>query len=306
MNSTRHVRIGSRSSKLALVQSRYVMDKLSSAHPNLQFELVKISTTGDRNREISLERLGGEGVFVKELEEALLAGRIDMAVHSLKDMPTVIPEELLLAAVTERADPRDVLISSSGKLSELPNGAKIGTGSSRRSFQVLAQRPDLQICGLRGNIDTRLKKVSSGEFDGIIMAAAALIRLEMEDRITEYLPPETFIPAVGQGALGIEIRDSDSTIAELAASLNHEQTCQEATAERAFLKSMGGGCRSPIAALGKVKNGVLKLCGMVADSKGTQILRAEVEGMASTPEIIGNELARRMFDMGAARLIGKC
>ena len=305
MNLRNHVRIGSRRSKLALAQSRSVVAQLSRIHPDLKIELIEISTTGDRNWEIPLEKFGSEGIFIKELEEALLAEKIDLAVHSLKDMPVLIPAELRLAAVTERADPRDVLISRSGKLAELPKGARIGTGSPRRAIQLLEQRPDLQIGGLRGNIETRLKRVSPDGFDGIVMAAAALIRLGLEGRITEYLPSETFIPAVGQGALGIEIRASDTKIAELATSLNCEPAWQEVTAERVFLKLLGGGCRAPIAALGRVKGGSLKLCGMVSDSKGTQVLRAEAEGMASEPDGIGDELARRLIDMGAGRLIGK-
>jgi hydroxymethylbilane synthase len=302
MNLKGHVKIGSRGSKLALVQSRSVVANLSRIYPHLKFELTEVSTTGDRSWEIPLDKLGSEGVFVKDLEEALLKGRIDLAVHSLKDMPTFIPEGLRLAAVTERGDPRDVLVSRSGKLSELPKGSKIGTGSPRRAVQLLAQRPDLQIYGLRGNIETRLRKVSPlTELDGIITAAAALIRLGMEDRVTEHLPPETFVPAVGQGALGIEIRSSDTVIAEIVAPLNDELAWQEVTAERVFLKSLGGGCRAPIAAFGRANGGILHLRGMVSDSRGTRLLHAEVEGNASASEQIGNELARKMVDMGASR-----
>ncbi|MDD5093042.1 MAG: hydroxymethylbilane synthase [Dehalococcoidia bacterium] len=299
----RHIRIGSRGSKLAQVQARVVLEKLSRLHPEIQFEIITVSTTGDQNKEISLEQLGGEGVFVKELEEALLDGRIDMAVHSLKDMPTLIPEVLSLASVTERIDPRDVLVSPLGKLSEFPQGAKIGTGSPRRAVQLLAQRPDLHIAGLRGNIDTRLRKVSAGDYDGIIMAAAALIRLDLEDRIAEYFSPEIFIPAVGQGAIGIEIRANDASTAEMVSLMNNESAWQEVTAERAFMASMGGGCRAPIAALGRARCGMIQLLGMVAAPQGGQMLRAEVMGSASDPVEVGERLAGEMARLGASRLL---
>jgi len=247
--------------------------------------------------------MGGEGIFVKELEDALLDRRIDMAVHSLKDMPTTIPDGLRLASVSERVDPRDVLVSRFGKLAELPSRAKIGTGSQRRAVQILSQCSDIQVCDVRGNIDTRLGKVFSGQLDGVVLAAAALIRLGLEGRITEYLPVDSFMPAVGQGALGIEIRAEDAQLAEIVASINHEPTWQSIAAERAFLKALGGGCRAPIAALGTVANGTIHLRGMVASPSGSGILWAEVEGSALAPEEVGNNLARRMTEMGAVALI---
>ncbi|PIU56105.1 MAG: hydroxymethylbilane synthase [Chloroflexi bacterium CG07_land_8_20_14_0_80_51_10] len=303
MISREHIVIGSRGSKLALVQSRFVLAELSKIHPDQRFELLEISTAGDRNWEIPLEGLGGAGVFVKELEDALLRGEIDLAVHSLKDMLTTLPEGLRLAAVPERVDPRDVLVSRSGMLAEIPAGAKIGTGSQRRAIQIRAQRPDIEICGLRGNIETRIKRVSPEGLDGIIMAAAALIRLGMEDRITEYLPPETFVPAVGQGALGVEIRADDTHTAEIVAPLNHEPTRQAVTAERQFLKAMGGGCRAPIAASGTIADGSLSLSGMVASPDGSEILSAEVAGVLSAPEEAGDRLAQEMIGLGANDLL---
>jgi len=303
VNRHQTIRIGSRGSKLALLQSRSVMDRLKALHPHLEFEIATITTTGDRNRKSSLEELGGVGVFVKELEEALLGGRIDLAVHSLKDMLTAIPEGLELAAVPERADPRDALVSPYGPLTALPKGAAVGTGSQRRAFQLLSLRPDLEVRGLRGNIDTRLRKLSAGQYDGIIMAAAALIRLGWEDRISQYLPPDAFVPAVGQGALGIEIRSQDRRLAELVAPLNHEPTREAVTAERAFLRAMGGGCRAPIAALGTAAKGTLRLHGMVASPNGSKIIRAEVEGNVSAGEVVGQALARKMMDLGAASLL---
>jgi hydroxymethylbilane synthase len=265
--------------------------------------MITITTTGDRNTTVSLEKLGGGGVFVKELEDALLQDQIDIAVHSLKDMLTTIPDGLNLAAVPQRVDPRDAIISPHGKLDDLPQGARIGTGSQRRAVQIMAMRSDLEICSLRGNIDTRIRKAYSGEMDGIVMAAAALIRLGLDEKIAEYLPYEDFVPAVGQGALGIEIRADDSEMVEIVAPLNHEPSWQSIVAERSFLKALGGGCRSPIAALGTVDNGILHLNGIVANPDGSRILRADVEGDVLIAEDLGKQLARKMLDFGASSLI---
>jgi hydroxymethylbilane synthase len=303
MKSAKRIVVGSRGSKLAIIQSQLVIAELAETHPHLQFELLTITTTGDRKKHASLEELGGEGVFVKELEDALSAGRVDLAVHSLKDMPTETPEGFRLAAVTERGDPRDALVSSSGKLAELPPGARVGTGSQRRAVQLLAQRSDLDVRPLRGNVDTRLSKVSSGELDAIVLAAAGLVRLGLESVITEYLPPEAFVPAVGQGALGIEIRVEDDETAELVGRANHEATWLGVTSERAFLESLGGGCRVPIGALATVEDSRLHLVGMVANPVGGEILHAEVEGNALAPEEVGSQLAQRMMGLGAARLL---
>jgi hydroxymethylbilane synthase len=295
----RKVSIGTRGSKLAVIQAQWVLTKLREATPGLEASLVKITTRGDRESGTALDKFAGQGVFVKELEKALFDGEIDLAVHSLKDMPTEIPYGLFLAATTARLDPRDVLISRADKLAGLAPGSKIGTGSLRRSVQLSALRPDLEICGIRGNIDTRLRKVSEGEVDGIIVAAAALIRLGWEDKIAEYLPTEYFTPSVGQGALGIEIRSEDKEMASLASAINHEPTWQSVTAERTFLRALGGGCRTPIAALGIASDGVLKLSGMVASADGTRILRATEEGDAQAPEQVGKQLAQKMVEMGA-------
>ncbi len=301
----KYLRIGSRGSKLAVVQAESIRDQLALLYPEIEFEMITVSTTGDQNTTVSLEQLGGEGIFVKELEDALLREEIDIAVHSLKDMLTTIPEGLRLAAVPQRVDPRDVIISKAGKLAELPTGSRIGTGSQRRAVQIHIMRPDLEVCGLRGNIDTRIKKAFSGKLDGIIMAAAALVRLDMKDRITEYLSTEDFVPAVGQGALGIEIRADDADSYEIVVPLNHDSTWQSITAERAFLRALGGGCRAPIAALGSVENGLLRLNGIVSDPKGNTILHANVEGNASNAEEIGEELASNMIKLGANPIIQK-
>jgi hydroxymethylbilane synthase len=245
------------------------------------------------------------GVFVKELEEALLDGHIDLAVHSLKDMPTQIPEGLYLAAVTERNDPRDVLVSGEKKLAELPSGAKIGTGSLRRAIQLGLCRPDLEVCSIRGNIDTRLRKVVKGEFDGVILAAAALKRLGWEDRISEYLPVKEFLPAVGQGALAVEARCDDGDLAEICANLNHMPTWQSIAAERAFLSALGGGCRAPIAALASVDGDVISVEGMVADAGKKEILRSSEEGSAAAPEETGARLAKKLLSMGADEFLAE-
>jgi len=293
------ITIGTRGSKLALVQAEWVLARLRELNPGLKASIVKIVTRGDQEIDTGLDKFVGQGIFVKELERALIDGKIDLAVHSLKDMPITIPGELSLAAVTLRFDPRDVLISRSGRLTELAPGSKVGTGSIRRTVQLLTYRSDLEICEVRGNIDTRLQKVFKGELDGIVIAAAAMIRMGWEDKITEYLPVEHFVPAVGQGALGIEVRSSDKETATLVSYVNHEATWQSVAAERAFLQALGGGCRSPIAALGMVSGNTLKLEGMVASASGSHILRCSEEGDALAPEEVGIRLAQKMVKMGA-------
>ncbi len=299
----RKIVVGSRGSMLAFIQAESVAAKIREVNPHIEVSINKIVTKGDRNRHVQLDRMEGVGIFVKELEESLLDGRIDLAVHSLKDMPTQIPQELCLTAVTERFDPRDALVSRAGGLAQLPAGSRIGTGSFRRTVQLTQYRPDLKVCSIRGNVDTRLRKVSSGEVDGVIVAAAALIRLGWEDKITDYLPPEHFLPAVGQGVLAIEVRLGDEGIVELVSPINHLPTWQSITAERAFLSALGGGCRAPIAALGTISGGTLRLEGMVADMTGKRILHASEEGGTTALEQVGVQLAQRMLSMGAAEFI---
>jgi hydroxymethylbilane synthase len=293
--------VGSRGSQLALLQTESVVASIREINPGIEVGITKIVTTGDRNR-----RIGGTStaIFVKELEEALLEGRIDLAVHSLKDVPTEVPPALCLMAATERLDPRDALVANL-KLAELASGAKIGTGSLRRTAQLRSYRPDLRTYPIRGNIDTRLRKVSTGEFDGVIVAAAAMLRLGWEDRITEYLPLGDFLPAVGQGALAIEGRFGDKEIAELVSPLNHLPTWQGVTAERAFLHALGGGCRAPVAALGVVSGDTLRLEGMVASISDGKGLHALEEGDAVSAEDIGVGLAQKMLAMGAAEIIAE-
>ncbi len=299
----RKIIVGSRGSKLALIQAESVAAKIREKNPDIEISISQIVTKGDRNRHIQLDRMAGIGIFVKELEEALLDGRIDLAVHSLKDMPTQIPSGLYLATVTERLDPRDVLVSRGERLAELVSGARIGTGSLRRAVQLGVFRPDLEACGIRGNIDTRLRKVANGEFDGVILAAAALQRLGWENRICEYLPTEHFLPSVGQGTLAIETRLDDKEVTQIVVPLNQMSAWQSITAERAFLGALGGGCRAPIAALGTVNGDILKLKGMVAEASGKKILHASEEGSAMSPEEIGVRLAQKLLDMGAEEFI---
>jgi hydroxymethylbilane synthase len=300
----REITIGARGSKLAVIQAEEVKNKLIEFFPALKIHLARIKTAGDRNLTAALNNFAGPGIFVKELEKALLERRIDLAVHSLKDLPTEIPEGLLLAAVTARLDPRDVLMSRSGKLSELAPKSKIGTGSRRRAVQLLTIRPDLTITNIRGNIDTRLRKVYDGEFDGIIVAAAAMIRLGWQERITDYMPVVQFTPAVGQGTLGIQIRSKDIEIYDLVSKINDTLTWAAVSAERAFLQALGGGCRAPIAALGTISGNILQLGGMVAGVEDSQILRSSEVGNIREPEPLGKLLAQKMIDSGASSIVG--
>ena len=299
----REIRIGARGSKLAVIQAELVAAIIRQSYPESDVSTHKVVTKGDRNRSVRLDQVTGIGIFVKELEEALLDNRIDLAVHSLKDMPTDIPPELCLCAVTERANPRDVLVSGSGGLDKLLPGSRIGTGSFRRAVQLTSYRPDLKTCSIRGNIDTRLRKVSHGEVDGVILAAAGMQRLGWEDRVSEYLPVEHFLPAVGQGTIAIESRMADGETNKLVADINHLPTWQAITAERAFLAALGGGCRAPIAALGTVNGTTLELKGMVADASGQRILYDREEGNAANPEDVGERLAQKMLKQGASEFI---
>jgi len=301
----RTIVVGTRGSKLALIQAESVVTKIREVSPRLEVTICEITTKGDRNHNIQLDHMEGIGVFVKELEETLLSGRIDVAVHSLKDMPTHIPQGLCLTAVTERLDPRDVLISGGQKLAELASGSRIGTGSLRRVVQLGACRPDLEVCSIRGNVDTRLRKVAEGEFAGVILAAAAMQRLSWEDKISEYLPLEHFLPSVGQGALAIETRSDDKEIAELFVALNHVPAWQSITAERAFLEALGGGCRAPIAALGTVNNGTLQLEGMVADVGTGKTIHASAKDSTLSPQELGTHLAQKLVAMGADTFIAE-
>ncbi len=295
--------VGSRGSKLAMVQAESVVRKLKQVVPSLEISICKISTVGDRNLQVSLENAEGTGFFVKELEEALLEGRVDLAVHSLKDVPSELPEGLALTAVPERADPRDVLVSKGRRLADLARGAKIGTGSLRRSLQLTALRPDVKPTSIRGNVDTRVAKVDSGEYDALVTASAALVRLDLEGRIVERFDTSSFLPAVGQGALAIESRRDDVETNAIISTINDVVAWQSVSAERAFLFALGGGCQAPIAALALVDNGRLRIDGLVASAKQRRVLRDRETGDANEAIEVGRSLAKRLLDQGGGKFI---
>ena len=303
MAAAKRLVVGSRGSRLAVIQAEELIGQLRDAVPQLELSLVKIKTQGDRDRKSPLSQIGGRGVFVKELEDALLKGKIDVAVHSLKDMPSQLDPGLRLAAVPVRRDPRDALVSGSGKtLAQLPSGARIGTGSQRRALELQAFRPDLKACPLRGNIDTRISKVCPGELDGVIVAAAALERMGWQDRVAEYLPVDIFLPAACQGALGVEMRAGDGAAATVAL-VNDEASWQTTAAEREFLRTLGGGCRSAIAAMAHVEGDIMHIEGMAAGLLSGKTVRAKLAGPRQKSEELGKKLAQNLLDMGAGKLI---
>lgn len=298
--------IGTRASTLALVQTEMVLAKLAAAHPGVSFEVRHIRTNGDHDQQTPLATLGGLGIFIKEIENALLAGEIDLAVHSLKDMPTIQPEGLTLGAVLVREDARDALVCPRGlALSELPPGARVGTGSLRREAQLRALRPDLTILGLRGNVDTRLRKVAAGEYDAIVLALAGLIRLGREAEVTAVLPVDIMLPAVGQGAIAVEVRAADGAARELVSVLNHPPTQVATAAERSFLRELGGGCHVPIAAHATVDGAELWLRGLVASVTGERVERGNISGPAAQAEALGRDLARQLLRQGCAELLAE-
>jgi hydroxymethylbilane synthase len=304
MTANRTIRIGTRGSRLALRQTDAVVAALRQRFPDRRFEVRTLRTTGDRQTQEPLDQIGGVGVFVKELESALLADEIDMAVHSLKDVPTDMPEGLIIAAVPGREDPRDALVSRSGaKLAELPPGARVGTGSARRACQLRALRRDIAVTGIRGNVDTRLRKVEAGEVDAVVMAAAALARMGWMDKAAEVLSFDLMLPAPGQGALAVEIRSDGEAVREMAIAIDDGEYHRAVTAERAFLAHLGGGCSVPIAALGEIDGGRLRLRGLVGDVQGIRVLRAELEGLAADAEALGVQLAERLLSDGAGELL---
>jgi len=294
--------IGSRGSKLALIQAKYVADQINILNPGIETEIRTIVTEGDHNRKISIKETDSTGIFVKALEEALLEDTIDIAVHSMKDLPTTLPDHLCLTAATIRLDARDALVART-TLNKLKPGCRIGTGSLRRTLQLKNVRRDIDVCAIRGNIDTRLRKVSSGELDGIIVSAAAMQRLGWEDKITEYLPLDQFLPAVGQGSLALEAKRADEHTIGMARSINHFPTWQAITAERAFLHTLGGGCCAPISALATVNNGLIRITGMIIDPSGVKTLKDSEVGDMQNPAKIGIKLANKMLDSGADKII---
>lgn len=322
--------LGTRGSKLALTQSEQIAALLRAAHPNLNVELQIITTKGDRILDVALSAVGDKGLFVKEIETALLAGEVDLAVHSCKDMPSVLPDGLVLAAFPPRVDPRDVLVfpaqdgarlttATTNPLDLLPLGATVGTSSLRRACQLRALRPDLRILDVRGNVDTRLRKLDEGEYDAIILAAAGLSRLGLSQRISQPLPPEVMLPAVAQGTLAIEARADDTETLSLLAFLDDPATRVAALAERAFLRRLEGGCQVPIAAHAALDNAtratdqpgqpvlpaICRLHGLVGALDGSVMVRGEKAGDASNPELLGITLAEELLARGADELLAE-
>ena len=299
----RKIIVGSRRSKLALTQTNWVIQQLKRLNPSCDFEIKEIVTKGDKILNVTLSKVGGKGLFVKEIEKALLNKEIDMAVHSMKDMPAVLPEGLTIGCVPEREDHRDVLISKSGlTLDQLPAGAKIGTSSLRRGAQILARRPDVKMKWIRGNIDTRLKKLETDDYDAIILAAAGLSRMGWsKDVVTEFLDPDVCLPAVGQGALAVECRKEDDELLSILQRLNSVSTARSVAAERAFLQKMEGGCQVPIAGYAYLKGEEVVLTALVASPDGKTVYKEMASGR--NPEQVGEEAADRMIQMGAKRLI---
>ena len=296
--------IGTRGSKLALWQANWVKSSLEAEDSSLSIELVIIKTKGDKILDVPLAKVGGKGLFVKEIEDALLNEKIDLAVHSMKDMPGEIPKGLCIGAIPEREIPQDVLISRNKKrLSKLDPGAKIGTSSLRRKAQLLHARPDLVVLPLRGNVDTRLKKLETENLDAIILAAAGVKRLGLENRITEYLDENIMLPAVGQGALCIEVRQNDPLVEPIVATLEHPLTRTIILGERAFLNRLEGGCQVPIAAYGKIDKNIFTLSGLVATIDGRTLIKETFSGPENSPEMIGVELAERLISKGAKTIM---
>lgn len=299
----KQIGIGTRDSKLALWQAQWVKDFLTSSYPDIDFILVTMKTKGDKILDIPLPKIGDKGLFTMELEQGLLSEKIDMAVHSLKDLPTELPEGLGLAAYCQRQDPRDVFLSKDGiLLNDLPEGSVIGTSSLRRRTQLQCYRPDLAFTDLRGNLETRWRKLQeSEEMAGIVLAAAGVIRLGWEDRITEYLPEDIVLPAVGQGVITIEIANHRADIRELLQPLNHIPTELAARAERSFLRSLEGGCQVPIGGLATVSEGTIKLKGNITSLDGTVVLETTEEGL--DPEGVGEKAAAKMEFLGSKELL---
>jgi hydroxymethylbilane synthase len=294
--------VGTRQSPLALAQTNEVIESLKKTATQLQFKIVPIRTQGDKMHE-SIAAGDGKSMFTKEIEDSLLQKQIDFAVHSMKDLTTQLPPGLKVAAVPERVNPRDVLISRNKKLQQLEGGARVGTSSVRRKAQLLAARGDLSILEIRGNIDTRLKKLRNGDFDAIILAAAGLTRLGLERNATEFLPPNVMLPAVGQGALAVQCRDDDDETLNLLSKLDHEPTRRAVEAERGFARKLGGNCQTPIAAYAKLEGGKLAIDGMVAAPSGKMVLRGRLVSGNPSAAKVGEELAESLLAKGARAVL---
>jgi hydroxymethylbilane synthase len=305
---SRSLVIGSRGSKLALWQSEQAKARLLELYPEIEVRIEIIKTTGDVKTD-PLSVIGGKGVFTKELEDALLDGRIDLAVHSLKDLPTLLPDGLAISAICKRDDPRDALVvrdelkARAGSILNLPEQAVVGTSSQRRVAQLKSLRSDVVVKDVRGNVDTRIRKLDEGQYDVLILASAGLRRLELQDRINAAISMEEMVPAVGQGAIAIETRADDEFTIATTSGLDHRETRLACLAERAFLRSLGGGCQFPIAAHAIIQDGQLKLDGLVAAPDGATILRDQLSGPQDNPEGLGSLLAEHLIERGANSLL---
>ena len=299
------ITIGTRASKLALWQASYVAEAIKKEHPSYCVELCELTTKGDRILDAPLAKIGGKGLFTKELEQAMLDGAVDLAVHSLKDMPTEVPDGLVIGAITTRLDPGDAFVSAHyAAVEDLPIGARVGTSSLRRRAQLLAVRPDLTICDLRGNVNTRLAKLDAGEFDAIVLAAAGLKRLGFERRIRSILPRSVMLPAVGQGALAIECRAGDVAILSTIAFLRDAGMTTAAQAERAFLRRVEGGCQIPVGVYAEVDaDGQISIDAMIASVDGQRICRSDAHGAGEQAEVLGTALAEELLDAGGREIL---
>jgi len=299
-----HLRIGTRGSALAIAQTELVRDKLVAAHPGLEVELVRITTAGDKDVDRPLHQIGGKGVFTKELDDALLANLIDCAVHSLKDVPTDLPEGLVLGAIGHRATPFDVLVANDEMiLDELPDGAKIGTSSLRRKAQLLLYRDDLEVVDMRGNVETRLRKLESGQVDALVLAAAGLERLGLQDRVSEILTQDVMIPAAGQGILAIAMRIDDNKTQRLVDAFEDPNARAAGACERGFLAALGGGCQAPAGALAEVIGSSIVITGIIVSPDGIDVYKGDHEGKKSAAAAIGKRLAIDLLDQGGDRVV---
>jgi len=302
--SEQHIRIATRKSPLAMWQAEHVADALRNAHPGLQVEILGMSTQGDRILDTPLAKIGGKGLFVKELEERMLSGDADIAVHSMKDVPVALPAGLHLSVILEREDPRDAFVSNHhAGLEDLPEGARVGTSSLRRQCQLADRRPDLKIIPLRGNVNTRLRKLDEGDYDAIILASAGLLRLGFAERIRGFIPTDDSLPAIGQGAIGIECRNDDARINALLQPLHHATTAIRVTAERAMNQRLEGGCQVPIGGHATLVDGELLLRGLVGTVDGSEIVRAEIRGPEKNAEQLGTALAEELLEHGAGNIL---
>jgi hydroxymethylbilane synthase len=300
-----HLTIGSRGSKLALWQSEYIRARIEGI-TGLPVAIKIIKTTGDKILDVPLAKVGGKGLFTKEIEVELEAGTVDLAVHSMKDVPTEMPEGLVIAANPERVDPRDAIVSGAGyTLETMPKGARVGTSSLRRVAQVRALRPDVEIVDVRGNLDTRMRKAETGEVDVVILAAAGITRMGWAERITHYIPTDQMVSAVGQGAIGIEIREDDEFMQGVCAQLGDERTMTCVAAERVVMRTLEGGCQVPIGAYARIEDGRLVMDAIVGSVDGTIILRDRLEGDVSDPEALGRAMVERLLALGAAEILAQ-